>query len=153
MPQTMEPIIIDQPPDHRTANPRTGDYLLYDDDFAKETDPKYQPIDPTQTLYVPHFPVGEVSRWILGKNLDWLKYQLKKTPLRYGNTTLVFRMVPGRTGTERRLTLADIERLAWALNERGAIDGFELRQASDILVAVARQYGVGSLDPEKSNHS
>jgi hypothetical protein len=45
----------------------------------------------------------------------------------------------GRTG-ERRFTLADIERLAWALYERGDIDGHQLQCACTILLAVAEQY-------------
>ena len=40
----------------------------------------------------------------------------------------------------KRYTLADIERLAWALYERGDIDGHEAQRVSQIVLAIARQY-------------
>ncbi|MGW1436893.1 hypothetical protein ACWD7M_16780 [Streptomyces griseus] len=147
MPHEPEPIIID-PPGQRGTDPRPGDYRLYDEDFPVEVAPSYQTIKEFPPLRFPHFPIGEVSVWAFGRNRVWVKDRLKRIPsFTYGNSTLVIRQVPGRgVGAERRLTLPDIERLAWVLYEHGHIDGFQLQRASEIAVAVARQYGVGAVE-------
>ncbi|MFH8483115.1 hypothetical protein [Streptomyces sp. NPDC018055] len=155
MPQTTQPLIIDPPPPPRGA-PRAGDYRLYDEDFPVETNPKYRTVGPKHEdfgtappLRTPHFPIGQVATWVFGKKPQWIKDRIKGiAPITYDGNVLVIRQIPsGRaTGDERRLTLADIERLAWALYERNWIDGFQLQHASEIVVAVARQYGVGDVE-------
>lgn len=142
MPTEPDPIIIEPYEESRKADPGKGKFLLDDEDFEKETDPRYQTTDPGETLYLPHFPIGEIAPWVFGRNTIWLRNQLKK-PLKLNKKTLAFRFITGRAGRpERRLTLPDIERLAWALYERpGGIDGITLQRASEILVAVAHQYG------------
>jgi hypothetical protein len=91
----------------------------------------------------PHFQPGVVAEVFFGRTPEWMKERLKgppyqKTPLMVDDETpLVIRIVPrGKTG-ERRFTLADIERLAWALYQRGDIDGHTLQGACEILHAVA----------------
>lgn len=136
-----DPIIIEPYEDKREADPRYH-FRLYDEDFEEETNPRYQPSDPKQKLYLPHFPFGEVAPWVFGKNTYWLRNRFKKGVPELNRKPLTFRFITGRANRpERRLTLPDIERLAWALYQRGDIDGMELQRASQILVAVAHQYG------------
>lgn len=137
-----DPIIIEPYRDKRKANPQKNRFRLYDEDFEKETAPRYQPSNPEETLYRPHFPFGEIATWTFGKNTTWLRNQFKRGVPELNGKPLAFRFITGRAGRpERRLTLPDIERLAWALYERGAIDGRTLQCASQILVDVAHQHG------------
>lgn len=145
-PLTLEPIVV-EPKDSnaREIDRYKGEFELHDHDWPVETDPKFRQPPGTPPLRWPHFPPGEVAGWAFGQNPEWMKTQLKgapykKTPLMVDGIPLVFRTVPrGRTG-ERRFTLADIERLAWALYERGDIDGHQLQCAVQIVLAVAEQY-------------
>jgi hypothetical protein len=152
-PLTLEPVIV-EPKDlaQRKARPEHGEFLLYDGDFPLETDPKYVVEPPSLPLRVPHYPASQVADWVFGQTTDWIKNQLKGkpyrlasgqlriTPLTLGGQELEFRIIPrGRTG-ERRFTLPDIERLAWALYERNDIDGKQLQGATQIIMAVANQH-------------
>ncbi|MET7363298.1 hypothetical protein ABZS76_33340 [Streptomyces sp. NPDC005562] len=140
MPQ-LPPLIIEPHADTRRANPKRGEFLLYDEDFELETRPRFRPIDPAAKLYIPHFSLGDIGPWIFAKNANWVRHQIKKAPLYLGEELLTIRAIKGRGNQpERRFTLADIERFAWALNQRNDIDGLTLKRASDILVAVAGQY-------------
>jgi hypothetical protein len=140
----LEPIIV-EPKGHskRNVRPAWGEFVLHDSDFPVETDPKYAVPSGVAPLRVPHFPPGEVAGWAFGQSPEWMKTLLKgppykKTPLQLGpNEPLIIRIVArGRTG-ERRFTLADIERLAWALYYRNDIDGTDLQGTVEILIAVA----------------
>ncbi|MCX4799532.1 hypothetical protein OG497_37385 [Streptomyces sp. NBC_01242] len=142
-----DPIIIEPYEDRRKADPSKNRFLLYDEDFEEETDPRYQLLDPTQKLYRPHFPFGEIAPWVFGRNTTWLRNQFKRGVPELNGKPLDFRQIKRRAGLpERRLTLPDIERLAWALYERGstwpgAFDAMGLQRATQILAAVAHQYG------------
>ena len=144
-PLTMEPIIVESKRTEREVKRDRGEFLLYDSDWPEETDPNCQMPPGTPPLRVPHFPPGEVAAWAFGKTSDWMKERLKGPPVRRRlmlapDKPLEIRTVPrGRTG-ERRFTLADIERLAWALYQRGDIDGHQLQCACTIVAAVAEQY-------------
>jgi hypothetical protein len=145
-PLTMEPIIVEpKNPDRREVDRSKGEFVLYDYQWPVETDPKYKLPPGTPPLRVPHFPPGEVSSWAFGQTSEWMKDRLKGPPVRKRlmltpDQPLEIRTVArGRTG-ERRFTLADIERLAWALYDRGDIDGHQLQCACAIVLAVAEQY-------------
>lgn len=140
-PHTLEPIIVEPKKSRR----KEGRFSLFDSQFPLEVDPQYA-VQVGLPLRRPHYPLGEVASWVFGKPTEWLKGQLKgapykRIPLRLPDgQLLVFRSVArGRTG-ERRFTLADIERLAWALYNRGDIDGTQLQCACQIIMAVAEQY-------------
>ncbi|MFD8654179.1 hypothetical protein [Streptomyces mirabilis] len=137
-----DPIIIEPYEEKRKADPTKNQYLLYDEDFELESDPRYQPLNPGQTLRVPHYSLGVIGDWVFARNIHWLRNQFKKGVPQLNGRPLAFRYINGRAGRpERRLTLPDIERLAWALYHRGDIDGRTLQCASKILAAVAHQYG------------
>ncbi|MGW7100368.1 hypothetical protein [Streptomyces sp. NPDC054838] len=138
-----EPIVLVTQGRPRTTNPENNEYLLYDEDFPVETNPKYQLADPSRPLRNPHFTLGEVSNWVFARDAEWIRRQVhaRKRPLSAGGHPLTLRAVQGRgRSAERRLTLPDAERLAWALYERRAINGVELRRACAVLTAVADQY-------------
>ncbi|WP_428957800.1 hypothetical protein [Streptomyces sp. cg35] len=158
MPQPLEPIIIEPHESDRLADPAKGEFLLYDKDFPPEEDPRFAVVTEGEPLCKPHFGLSETAAWVFGRKPDWLRRMTKgkpwrnqtadgytpmqTTPLLLQGKPLIIRQVKGRgLGPQRRFTLADIERLAWALYETGSIDGAELQRASAILVAVARQYG------------
>jgi hypothetical protein len=135
-----EPVIIEPYEDKREADPKKNRFLLYDEDFEEETHPRYQPTNPERRLYCPHFSFGEIGPWVFGRNIHWLRNQFKKGVPELNGSPLSFRFITGRAKKpERRLTLPDIERLAWALYQRGDIDGITLQRASQILTAVADQ--------------
>jgi hypothetical protein len=150
----MEPIIV-EPTDltQRRARADQGEFLLYDADFPMETDPRFAVIPPGPPLRWPHFSVGEVASMAFAGNLERLKRQLKGNPykvatgqrkshpLLLNGELLEFRSISRNSPIPpRRFTLADIERLAWALYQRNDIDGQELQRVSQIVLAVARQY-------------
>lgn len=137
-----ESIIIEPYRDERQADPTQNKFVLYDEDFPEETDARFQPLTPKRALRRPHFSVGEIGPWVFGRNIHWLRNELKNHPPHLNGRPLEFRFITGRANKpQRRLTLSDIERLAWAMNQRGAIDGRTLQRASDILERVALQYG------------
>ncbi|MGA5598438.1 hypothetical protein ACPCSE_29810 [Streptomyces cellulosae] len=153
-PKPLEPIIV-EPEDlsERTARPSRGQYLLYDHDFPVETDSKFAVSSGAAPLRTPHFSVGEVACFAFAGDLEWLKRMLKgkpyrvatgatrTSPLLLNGERLEFRSVArGGAASPKRYTLADIERLAWALYERGDIDGLEVQRVSQILLAIAQQY-------------
>ncbi|MFI0967044.1 hypothetical protein ACH4S8_37520 [Streptomyces sp. NPDC021080] len=136
------PAIIEPYEDTRQADPALNVFVLYDEDFAEETDLRYKLTDPEQKLYKPHFSIGGIAPWVFGRNDNWLRNTIKNHPPHLRGAPLRFRFITGRANRpERRLTLPDIERLAWALYGQGAIDGYTLQSASRILTAVAHQYG------------
>lgn len=145
-PLTMEPTIVEpEKSSRREANRSKGEFMLYDSDWPVEPDPKYALPPGTPPLRVPHFPPGEVAAWVFGRSVEWMKERLKGPPVRRPlmvapDKPLEIRAIArGRTG-ERRFTLADIERFAWALYERGDIDGRQLQCAIQTALAVAEQY-------------
>jgi hypothetical protein len=132
--------------------PTRSDYQLYDDQFPVEGSRKYAVADSTNPLRIPHFSVQDVACWVFAGRVSWLRHQLKgkpwktvkgvtrSTPLLLKGKPLEFRQIIGGRGGERRFTLPDIERLAWALYERDDIDGYDLQRICRILIAVADQY-------------
>ena len=153
-PLTMEPIIV-EPNDlnEREPRPEQEQFLLYDSDFRVEDDPRYAVGPDKAPLRVPHVSVGEVACFAYAGQLEWLKRQLKgkpykvatgetrTSPLLLNGKRLEFRSIHrGGAVPPKRYTLADIERLAWALYERGDIDGHEAQRVSQIVLAIARQY-------------
>lgn len=145
-PDKIEPVIIES---SGTPDPLASpfQFVLYDDMFSEEYLVKYELESPEiGALRRPHFTTAEVATWVFGKNLDWMKNQFRKGPLHVDGKELQLRRLKyGRRsnkGTgERRLTLPDCERLAWALYQRGDITGYQLQSAMEIIVAVARQHG------------
>ncbi|MDQ1041424.1 hypothetical protein QFZ75_007926 [Streptomyces sp. V3I8] len=136
------PIIIEPYVDTRKADPKKNIFILYDEDFLEETDPRRQSTDPDRPLRQPHFSIGEIGPWVFGRNVHWLRNETKNHPLMLNGKRLVFRFTTGgRGGGERRLTLPDIERLAWALFQGKRIDGVVLQRATQILSSVAHQHG------------
>lgn len=145
-PPNLEPIIV-EPENHndKTVDRDSGKFALYDSDWPVETRPKYKVPKDTPPLRHPHFPPGEVAAWAFGRGHEWMKERLKGPPYQRAlmldaNTPLTFRVVPRGKFGERRFTLADIERLAWALYKRGDITGHELQCAFQVVLAVAEQY-------------
>jgi hypothetical protein len=141
----MEPVIVEPKKQRREINRDKGQFVLHDYEWPVEADKRYAVPAGTPPLRVPHFPPGEVAGWAFGQTPEWMKDRLKGPPARKRlmltpDKPLEIRTVArGRTG-ERRFTLADIERLAWALYERGDIDGTQLQCACTIVLAVAEQY-------------
>lgn len=148
MSEPIQPFIFEPPPppkDERSI-PGPNDFELYDEDFSLEHDERYTELSDSATeLRRPHFTVSETARMVFGKNLDWIKVRLRR-PFTLNGEELEFRRVGRRWGNngahERRLTLPDIERLAWAMYERGNIDGERLQNAHIIVTTMARQHGV-----------
>ncbi|MEU6362258.1 hypothetical protein [Streptomyces albidoflavus] len=135
----MDPMIIEPQDSGRRADPERGRYLLHDAHFP--IDARHEVADGHPPLRTPHFPIGDLGPWVFGKNPEWMRRRFKlDRPLLLQGEPLRIRHLVGGRRSERRLTLADIERLAWALHERGDIDGIQLQRASQILVAVATQY-------------
>lgn len=146
MPAPMRPPVIlemdlDPPAEH-------DGYTLYDEDFPVERRAHYEVLS-SRPLRTPHFAPPHIAQWAFGYSEEWLRKQLRRKdrPLLLDGQPLTFRrLTRGRkgsgAGTERRLTIPDIERLAWALYERGAIDGQRLQTTVVILTLVARQHGV-----------
>lgn len=144
----IKPIVIEPTP--ATGDVLTGRFNLHDTDFTVETDPRYALTDSADRLRIPHFTPALFSWLILGKPKHWMDQRLKDKPrippLQIEGKPLKIRTLASGRGNsrnfgERRLTLADSERLAWALYLRGDIDGLTLRNANDILVGMARQHG------------
>lgn len=137
------PVVIEADP------PKAADHFtLFDEDFPMERRPQYEVLS-SQPLRVPHFRPTGIAPWAFGYGDEWLRKHLRRkdTPLLLDGQPLTFRrLAHGRkgrdAGTERRLTIPDIERLAWALYERGDIGGLRLQTAVLILTLAARQYGV-----------
>jgi hypothetical protein len=149
MDDPIRPVIIEPAEMPQPGDPHRREFTLYDSMFPREYRPRYRLADPTQILYYPHFSVTEVSEWLFARGVDWGRSVLsprKVVPLSLpGTGVLKFRtLARGRShagaGGERRLTLADAERLAFALNLRGDIDGLVLQRAYEIIVRVAEQY-------------
>lgn len=149
-PQTMEPIIMEPRKNgDRKVDRDKGLFELYDHHWPVETDPKYKVLPKGPRLHWPHFAPGVVAEMVFGQNPEWMKTRLKGAPYNRAplmvdeDTPLIIPSVPrGRTG-ERRFSLAMIERLAWALFQRGDIDALQLQCACTIAVAVAEQYKRG----------
>ena len=144
----MEPIIIEPEPLPSHGNPDTGDWALHDADFPQEHRPRYD-VRGQDRLRRPHFSISQISTWIFARDDQWIKHAFD--PKRRGPLVLPHvgelefrRLVNGRSspegGGERRLTLPDIERLAFALHQRGDIDSITLQNAIETLLSVARQY-------------
>lgn len=145
----MRPMIIEPTEPSPAGNPDLSEWSLYDADFPREIDPRYRLADPTQTLHTPHFSISEVAVWAFARTPEWGKSVLSNKKSR--SLTLPHigelkfrRLAKGRSHAqghgERRLTLADVERLAHALNARGDIDGLTLQRAHAIIMQVAEQY-------------
>ncbi|MGW9067881.1 hypothetical protein ACWGQT_00315 [Streptomyces yangpuensis] len=151
----IQPIEMNAVRQARTAEPERNRFLLYDEDFPVEEAPRYAVPDSERALHVPHFGIGEIAAWVFARDAEWLRRQVhpRKMPLTFSGHLLDIRQVAGRgtnagrtSNAERRLTLADIERLAWVLYERDMIDGLRLSRAYAVIMAVANQHLGESLE-------
>lgn len=151
-PGMIRPVTIEPPAKPDMERRREGRYVLYDDMFPLEwPGKKYELENEAEAgrLRIPHFPTSQVAVWVLGKSADWMKHKLRTSrgPLLVDGEEIHFRrLAHGRRsaqGTaERRLTLPDCERFVLALQQNGDITGQELQRAMDIIVTLARQYGI-----------
>lgn len=130
-----------------------GRRFWLDDDMFDKADRNGNPI--------PSFKVKEVSTMFFGKSPDWLRWRMRPNDKRTkdkvtGEVTVTkgdhpdgFFILDGeplvfkRTGPGARyFTLADIERMAHALAQDGAIDGRTLTLVTRMVVTCARLHGV-----------
>lgn len=127
---------------------------------------KMFPLD-DEGMYTPRYSVQEVSKCFFGQGPDWLRWRMRpdKPSKRTGKSKhpngfflldgkpLKFKRLKPRTSdpekaqdpnlnTARYYTLADIERMAYALAQQGVIDGVRLAHIILIVRCVARLYGV-----------
>lgn len=104
-------------------------------------------------LPIPRFSVQEVSKCFFGKGPDWLRWRSRadtkgKHPEGFfvlDGEPLPVKRLPNKgknDTTARYYTLADVERMAHALAQHGAIDGGELANIVLMVKTCARIYGV-----------
>ncbi len=144
-----EPLLVTNPELSREETIRPPDnrrFWLYDEDFLVDD----------RGLHKPRFTVQEVSKVFFGKGPDWLRWRSRanadpRHPDGYfvlDGKPLEIKRMPAREGrqnepiTARYYTLADIERMAHALAQQGAIDGGQLGNIVLMVKACARIYGI-----------
>jgi hypothetical protein len=115
-------------------DPATGRWFyLWDDMF---------PLDSHQHPY-PNFAVQEAAKVFFGRGADWLRWRYRagrEYPLGYFVLDgIVLEPKRNQKGI-RYYTLADIERMAYALTANGAIDGMMLANVLEIVLNIARLY-------------
>jgi hypothetical protein len=117
--------------------------------------------DEKTQMIIPHFSVQETAKVFFGKGPDWLRWRMRPDkPNDVGNQRfpegyflldgepMDFKRKPtsrrGRSddNTARYFTLADIERMAHALTQVGAMDGVRLANIVMMVRTCARLYGV-----------
>jgi hypothetical protein len=95
----------------------------------------------------PTFTVAEVSKVFFAQDPDWLRWRLKKSAQNpHGFFVLDGKPLPERRTTTstpgfRYYTLADVEKMAHALCQNGAIAGAELVHIITIVKAMLILYG------------
>lgn len=125
-------------------DPETGRWFyLWDDMFS--TTSQGQPL--------PNFSVQEASKTFFGKGPDWLRWRYRPAN-HYPDGYFVLDgvvLTPKRNEKGiRYYTLADIERMAYALAQNHAIDGAILANIMEIVLLVARLYEVFDTDEESA---
>lgn len=123
-------------------DPLTGrSFFLWDDMF---------PLSPDNLPY-PNFAVQEAAKAFFARGADWLRWRYRSAT-GYPNGFFVLdgvQLEPKRNKNGiRYYTLADIERMAYALAQNKAIDGRTLATVLEIVLHVARNYGVFDADKE-----
>lgn len=99
-------------------------------------------------LPTPNFTVAEVSKVFFAEDPDWLRWRIKKTE----QNPHGFFILDGEPLPERRVqngskygfryyTLADIEKMAHALAQNGAISGARLTHIIGIIKNMLKLYG------------
>lgn len=112
-----------------SLNPEDGNYWLSDEMFSLDKD----------GLPFPNFSVQEVAKNFFGKTPDWLRWRERKGSFKLnGEDILPRRSEEGN----RRYTLADVERMAHALADNGAIDGMDLTIVIMLIKWMGRLYKV-----------
>jgi hypothetical protein len=95
----------------------------------------------------PNFSVQEAAKTFFGRSSDWLRWRYREgrdLPDGYFVLDGVILEPKRNPKGQRYYTLADIERMAHALVQNGAIDGQVLANILEIVLQVARLYEVFS---------
>lgn len=139
MPRKMQPAIV--VPDEHFGD--TG-FIMKDEWFVegKSVDENgKEHIEPP----MPHYGVAEAAKFFFGKSADWLRWRSKKSE-QYPNGSFVLdgEPLPDRRADYnfRYYTLADIEKMAHALMQAGAIDGARLANIITLVKYEAKLYGL-----------
>jgi hypothetical protein len=138
MPRKTKPHIVAQK-DHYADR----DFVMKDEWFVEKTSVDEQGVEHIEPP-VPHYGVAEAAKFFFGKSADWLRWRSKKTEQSpNGFFTLDGNPLPDRRGdfNFRYYTLADIEKMAHALAQNGAIDGGRLETIITLVKAEAKLYG------------
>jgi len=135
-----QPLVIS---DADLLSPPDGQFWVHDEDFGTVPADLHKKGDCKTEKVWPNYSVQEVSKFFFGKNSDWLRWRYESdervskktgmvtTPARHPQGFFVLDGVPlepkrdSRAGY-RYYTLADVERMAHALAQNGALDGYEL---------------------------
>lgn len=135
MPSQPEPLVVAEP--ENIAPPQGRRFWLDDSMFA--TDRK--------GLLTPRFSVQAVAQVFFGNGPDWLRWRMRPDPdngrpdgyfLLDGKPLTIKRTDAGA----RYFTLADVERMATALAQEGAIDGLQLSNIVMMVKYCARIHGI-----------
>jgi hypothetical protein len=94
----------------------------------------------------PSYTVQETAKLFFGKGSDWLRWRYRAAEPHYPQGYFVLNgllLEPKRTEKGNRFyTLADIERMAYALVQNNAIDGEQLSVVIQLVLLEARLYRV-----------
>lgn len=118
-------------------DPATGySFYLWDTMFPRSGNGMPRPV----------YTVQETARLFFGKGSDWLRWRYRPAEPHYPHGYFVLNGVqlePKRTEAHNRYyTLADIERMAYALVENSAIDADHLSVIIQLVLLQARLYRV-----------
>lgn len=118
-------------------DPKLGlSFFLWDNMFPTTTNGMPRPI----------YTVQETAKLFFGKGSDWLRWRYRAAEPNYPNGYFVLNGIvlePKRTEKGNRYyTLADIERMAYALVENHAIDPDHLAVVLQLVLLQARLYRV-----------
>ncbi len=118
--------------------------------------PTYVPMPGSDPLRVPHLSTKEASLLFGTTVTTWLRSRISQYVdadgiLRSKDGTIQLHLKRSISGTnrdgERRLTLPDIERLAYILYSHGQLDASAAADIVTACIAVARLYGVDPTTP------
>lgn len=149
-PEQLDPVVIKAPSDEDESTEVRVDprYAFEDEDFP--IDPRMNSEDPDRPMRLPTLSLSEYSALVLGvQSKQWIRSQhtygydrLEGQPFPYKTRlTGEGRSIPNRTG-ERRLTVADMERLTYTLFVNARITGEQYQNAFEALRGLARVQGV-----------
>lgn len=155
----LDPIVVPPPSDEDTSSEVRVDprFAFYDEDSP--IDLKIICADPERPMRLPTLTLAEYSSLVLGiESREWIRYQTANGYDRLDGQPFLYktrspgqgRSVPNRMG-ERRLTVADMERLTYAFFVNARISGEQYQNAFEALRGLARVQGVlprrGKLSP------